>query len=200
MRASCCWCVEYPHTLWVWSVTPPRGTTLVTLTALCVLMRCWGLWRNCYNPTETVMTWGHIHLSWSSSPMPLLASCWLKHVAATASPPTEQPPSLPGAEWMEMKQEHVESDYSLGTLLCPPQSDDGDGRAWIFIAPDVNILACQPWTSPVPTSVHLYGSVKRWSRLYFATLPDLFPLFPLHFISELLNGQMAACSRISEND
>lgn len=79
---------------------------------------------------------------------------------------------------LEMKQEHVESDYTPGTLLCPPQSDDGHNLAWIFTAPDVNILACQRCTSPVPTPVHLYSSVKRWSRLYLATLPYLSPLFP----------------------
>lgn len=84
---------------------------------------------------------------------------------------------------LEMKREHVESDYTPGTLLCPPQSDDGDDRAWIFTALDVNILACQQCTSPVPTPVHLHGSVKRWSCLYFTTLPCLFPLSP--FISYL---------------
>lgn len=79
---------------------------------------------------------------------------------------------------LERKQEHVESDYTPGTLLCPPQSDDGDDLAWIFTAPDINILACQRYTSPVPTPVHLYGSMKCWSRPYLATLPCLSPLFP----------------------
>lgn len=91
LHSSCCRSIECLHTICVWTVTLLWGTTIVTLTAVCVVMGCWGPWGNCYNPTET---WGHIHLS-SSSPVPLLASCWLKHVAATASPPTKQPTSPP---------------------------------------------------------------------------------------------------------
>lgn len=128
-------------------------------------------WAIVIDPMQTVMTWGHIHLSWPSSLMPLLAHCFTSKQAATHS--AWSPVSL------EIKQQHVESDYTRGTLLCPPQSDDGDDRAWIFTAPDVNILACQRSTSPVPTPVHLHGSVKRWSCLYLATLTYLFPLFPL---------------------
>lgn len=55
-------------------------------------------WAIVIGPMQTIMTWGHIHLSWPSSPTSLLASCWLKHVSATASPPpTKQPTTLPVA-------------------------------------------------------------------------------------------------------
>lgn len=56
---------------------------------------------------------------------------------------------------LDIKQEHVESDYTLGTWLCPPQSDDGDDWSWIFTAPAVNILACQSCISVMPTPVQL---------------------------------------------
>lgn len=114
--------------------------------------------------------------------MSLLASCWLKHVKPQlhlqpGNCSTQEPPVL--------GNEHVESDYSQGTLLCPPQSSDGDDRAWIFTAPDFNILVCKPCSSSVSTSVHLCISIRLWSHLYLTTLP-LHPPFHI-WITEWTN-------------
>lgn len=146
------------------------------------------------------MTWGHICLSWPSSPMSLLASCWLKRVVATVYSNQAATHSAWSPLSLEIKQEHVELAYTPGTLLCPPQSDDGNGRAWIFTALDVNILACRPCASPVPTHVNLHESVRQRSWLCLATLSHLSSHFPIHFICELVNEQISACQRTSEKD
>lgn len=164
---------------------------------MCVLIRCLGLWRKSNNQRKS---WWHVqhnqsHCHWphadtndfrwhslvmtqqaNAITCPLLAETCCRHSFTSkqaANHSARSPLSL------EMKQQHVESDYTRGTLLCPPQSDDGDGRAWIFTCPDVNILACQRSTSPVPAPLHLHGSVKSWSCLYLATLTYLLPLFPI---------------------
>lgn len=81
----------------------------------------------------------------------------------------------PPCPW-KTKQGHVESDYTPGTLLCPPQSDDQDDRTWIFTAPDVNILACRASCQLLLTYM---GAWRAY--LCLATLPHLPPLLHLPF-------------------
>lgn len=96
------------------------------------------------------------------------------HLQPGSRPLCLEPPSL------EIKQEHVESDYTRGTLLCPLQSDDGDDWLWIFRTPAVNILTCQRCTSPSSTPIRLYAGVKHWSwPLPNYTTPPLPFLFSL---------------------
>lgn len=153
------------------------------------VVRWWGPWRNSYNHRDG---WRHeqhnlSHCHWPHRDSNDLRSyslvmtqqsnattCLLLGETCCSRSFTSNQAATRSA-WsllsLEMKQEHVELDYTPGILLCPPQSDDGDNCTWIFTRLDVNILACQPCTSPVPTSVHLYRSVKFWSHLYLATLP-----------------------------
>lgn len=119
-----------------------------------------------------------------------VTSCLLlKHVAAASSNQAATQSAWSPLS-LEIKQKHVELDYTPGVLLCPSLSDDGDGCAWIFTAPDVNILACQSWTSPVPTPKSYM--VKWWSWLCHATVTHLLSPPTPHFVYELVNEQIAA--------
>lgn len=129
---------------------------------------------------RTVMTRGHIYLSGCSSVTPLLHPVSWNVLLPQLHPFSQHSLSL------RVKQGCVESNYTPGTALCPLQFDDGDNHKWILTASHINILAHQPFVSPV----HLNSSVKFRFCLYFTMLPHIFPLFypPFHFtISEWTN-------------
>jgi len=134
-------------------------------------------WAIVIGPTQTLMIWGHIHLSWPSGPTPLFTSCRPERVAASPPGKTSLPPVLSAPCPRQNEAATCRIRFHSGDTAL---SSTNDGGAWIFTGLDINILAWQCCTSPVPTPIRLYGSVTRWSRLYLAKLS------PPPFISHLV--------------
>lgn len=126
------------------------GEQLILQWRVCLLIRCSDPWRNSNNHRHG---WRHVpesHCHWPPADsndlrshsrvttqqsntvtcLQLAETCCRHRFTSKWAAAHSASSSLS----LETKQQHVESDYTRGTLLCPPKSDDGDGWAWIFTA------------------------------------------------------------------